>query len=75
MCYTATTGYNPTRACLHGDQLELVGELGEEVPPAQAVVAEAVAQQHDRLGSAWENQVLSARGFKRAGRHSEYAIY
>jgi hypothetical protein len=23
---------------------------------------------------AWEKQVLSARGFKRVGRHSEYAI-
>ena len=24
---------------------------------------------------AWEKQVLSARGFKRVGRHSEYAVY
>jgi hypothetical protein len=28
----------------------------------------------EKLG-AWEKQVLSARGFKRVGRHSEYAIY
>ena len=27
-----------------------------------------------RLVVAWEKQVLSARGFKRVGRHSEYAI-
>jgi hypothetical protein len=27
-----------------------------------------------RLAVTWEKQVLSARGFKRVGRHSEYAI-
>ena len=38
-----------------------------------ALVSLAVADA-DRALEAWEKQVLSARGFKRLGRHSEYAI-
>jgi hypothetical protein len=38
----------------------------------------AQGKDHNRLerwGHAWKKQALSAKGFKRVGRHSEYAIY
>jgi hypothetical protein len=40
---------------------------------AEAVVTHPVVRR-DAAPPAWEKQVLSARGFKRVGRHSEYAI-
>ena len=38
------------------------GDVGVDVEVVEAVVG------------AWEKQVLSARGLRRVGRHSEYAI-
>ena len=36
--------------------------------------ADAAASANRSAPSAWEKEVLSARGFKRVGRHSEYAM-
>ena len=43
-------------------------------PQARSASAVGAAASNLPGPQTWEKQVLSARGFKRAGRHSEYAI-
>jgi hypothetical protein len=68
-----------------GIDVALLGLLGPQARPAGWVVADGVADRPDKLCSqlrwragrrvfAWEKQALSARDFKRVGRHSECAI-
>ena len=48
---------------------------GRPAPLASAAApAETAASATPPAMTTWEKQVLSARGFKRVGRHSEYAI-
>ena len=50
------------------EEVDVAAAIGQHAGPDQ----EAEAGRADR---AWEKQVLSARGVKRVGRHSEYSIY
>ena len=51
------------------------GAAGDEDVDADGVEPADAGDLHQPLAlGAWEKQVLSARGFKRVGRHSEYAI-
>ena len=68
------------------DRLGLRAALGDDMPLQAADVGcrpdhrrggvglDGDAQAAPCFVVAWEKQVLSARGFKRVGRHSEYAI-
>ena len=42
--------------------------------PMNSIERSSQSRKYGHVYATWEKQVLSARGFKRVGRHSEYAI-
>ena len=70
----ATTGYRSLVRTAVAAILRLTGNQAGVSPPGH--LRRGAANGGDCVGEAgpWEKQALSARGFKRVRRHSEYAI-